>query len=148
MSSSSVLALDVVTRFCKYRTIAQRTVALLITKDCRNGKFLAPPPPPCTSTPSPSFHTGSFTRAIQRIESPNVITVPETMRKTMEKIKEKEAEDEALRLYRRNKGNGRQRSFLSAMNPVHFRRLQLVDSSSFCPFSHNRPFDYLGRRKV
>merc|ERR1719193_146268 len=38
------------------------------------------------------------------MDSPNVITVPSFMRHTLTKIKEKEAADDALRLYRRNKG--------------------------------------------
>ena len=54
--------------------------------------------------PASSFHSSSRNEAIQRIESSNVITVPYLMRKTLEKIKEKEAANDYLRLYRRNKG--------------------------------------------
>ena len=60
---------------------------------------------PIASThPVTLFHVSACPAAIQRIESPNVITVPYSMTKTLEKIKAKEEADHYLRLYRRNKG--------------------------------------------
>ena len=59
--------------------------------------------PQCTH-PVAFFHVSACPSAIQRIESPNVITVPYSMTKTLEKIKAKEEADHYLGLYRRNKG--------------------------------------------
>ena len=109
MPKTSFVALGVVARNSRHRKLVQRTINAFVNKSPLDYDSHAPPRALCpsissSSSPRLSFHSCACLSAIQRIESPNVITVPASMRNTLEKIKEKEAADDKLRLYRRNKG--------------------------------------------